>query len=208
MEGYHRKAYRMGNFEESGNVGKVMNTAVDVPHQGQSGPIYPCTALAVFRILESFLRDSNSDISTGRNNKISTFENNITTIVNRSEVVGLPLATMLSNQGCTVYSVDVNSILKYLPNGKIRREPSAMTLDQCIRMSSVIVSGVPSTVFNIPTEWIADHAIAINVAMESNFDEDSLVRDKPGVTYVPHVGRVTVAALEFNLICLHRNYHS
>ena len=76
-----------------------------------------------------------------------------------------------------------------------------------MRNSSVIISGVPSDDFTIPTEWISDNAIVINVANVSNFDEGTLLTDRPGITYVPHVGRVTVAALKSNLICLHRNYH-
>ena len=124
------------------------------------------------------------------------------TIINRSEVLGLPLATMLSNQAATVYSVDKNSILQFQSDGKIRREHATVTLEQCVRNSSVIVSGVPSDDFTIPTDWISDDAIVINVANVSNFDEATLL-----IAYVPHVGRVTVAALGSNLICLHRNYH-
>jgi methylenetetrahydrofolate dehydrogenase (NAD+) len=114
---------------------------------------------------------------------------------------------MLSNQAATIYSVDKNSILKFQPDGKIRREASTTTVEECVRKSSVIVSGVPSADFLIPTDWISDNAIVINVANVSNFDEKTLLEDRRGITYVPHVGRVTVAALESNLICLHRNYH-
>lgn len=42
------------------------------------------------------------------------------TIVNRSEVVGHPLAAMLANDGATVYSVDMDSIY-VLENGKMHR---------------------------------------------------------------------------------------
>lgn len=178
--------------------------AETVPEGRKSlGPIYPCTALAVFRILESFQSEKNVASTKKR-----LFENTIISIINRSEVLGLPLATMLSNQGATVYSIDVNSVLQFLPNGKIRREPLSTTVEQCIRQSSVVVSGVPSCSFCIPTEWIPSNATVVNVATEkSNFDEETLV-DVPGVTYVPHVGRVTVSALEYNLMCLHRCYHA
>ena len=180
--------------------------------EGQYGPIYPCTALAVFRILESFLTQSNDinfshDNTNWINKRCFAFANITMTIVNRSEVLGLPLATMLSNQGATIYSVDKNSILKFQPDGRVRREQSTTTIENCVRNSSVIVSGVPSDDFTIPTDWISDKSIVINVANVSNFDEETLLTEKPGVTYVPHVGRVTVAALESNLICLHRNYH-
>ncbi len=51
--------------------------------------------------------------------------------------------------------------------------------------------------------------MVINVATESNFDERTQIDDASrGVTYVPHVGMVTVAALEYNLISLHRKFNS
>lgn len=35
------------------------------------------------------------------------------TIINRSEVVGRPLAALLANDGATVYSVDIHDILLF-----------------------------------------------------------------------------------------------
>lgn len=220
VEGYHRKALRVKNPECREEEEEAMlacsspsqNDAASETMEGQYGPIYPCTALAVFRILESFLTESSSINLTDSktdwiNKKCFAFANVTMTIINRSEVLGLPLATMLSNQAATIYSIDKDSILKFQPDGKIRREPSTTTVEECIRKSSVIVSGVPSDDFTIPTDWIQDDAIVINVANVSNFEEETLLEKKPGITYVPHVGRVTVAALESNLICLHRNYH-
>ena len=233
VEGYHRKALRVKSPEcredddqlascgsPSNGAQLVSSCSSPTPNstvsadtvEGQYGPIYPCTALAVFRILESFLTQQNSTILSDADTdwidkKCFAFANITMTIINRSEVLGLPLATMLSNQAATVYSVDKNSILQFQSDGKIRREHATVTLEQCVRNSSVIVSGVPSDDFTLPTEWISDNAIVINVANVSNFDEATLLTEKPGITYVPHVGRVTVAALESNLICLHRNYH-
>jgi len=169
------------------------------------GPIHPCTALACFRILESFRLDKLN--INAMESKRRLFEDVSITIINRSEVLGLPLATMLASQGATVYSADVDSILQFLPNGKVMRMPNSTTLKQCVMKSSMIVSGVPSCTFCIPTAWIPENATVVNVATEkSNFDEETL-ENVPGVTYVPHVGRVTVSALEYNLICLYRSYH-
>ncbi|KAL7515913.1 hypothetical protein ACHAWX_000984 [Stephanocyclus meneghinianus] len=220
VEGYHRKSLRVRNPECMNDdeqlisqcVSRIISASTGHTMEGQYGPIYPCTALAVFRIVESLLT-TNSPISLAHgnahhNNKCSAFANMTMAIINRSEVLGLPLATMLSNQAATIYSVDKNSILQFQPDGKIRREHSTVTIEQCIRRSSVIVSGVPSEDFIIPTDWIPDHAIVINVANVCNFDEGTLMTKKQGVTYIPHVGRVTVAALESNLVCLHRNYHA
>lgn len=59
--------------------------------------------------------------------------------------------------------------------------------------------------FMVPMEWIPNDSTVINIAVESNFDERTQIDDASrGVTYVPHMGMVTVAALEYNLISLHR----
>jgi methylenetetrahydrofolate dehydrogenase (NAD+) len=205
VDGYCRKGLRIQKPEsEHGAVGG--DHSQHIVNAEELGPIYPCTALAVFKILESF-RSSNTS-SGGIAESKSMFENTTITIINRSEVLGLPLATMLSNQGATVYSIDIDSVLKFEPNGKVRREYATTTVEQCVRKSSVIVSGVPSDAFKVPTSWLSNCSTLINVATESsNFEEERLCTEAQGVTYVPHVGRVTVAALEYNLMQLHRNYH-
>lgn len=219
VEGYCRKGLRIRKPEKE----EENNAAGDGDGDGDSehhivkaeelGPIYPCTALAVYKILESFhLSNNESQLSqhaAADRSSSKPFENITMTIINRSEVLGLPLATMLSNRGATIYSVNVDSILQFLPTGKVRREHATTTVEECVRRSSVIVSGVPSNTFKVPTKWIPKNATVINVATEeTNFEEDTICDEARGVTYVPHVGRVTVAALQYNLITLHKNYHS
>eukprot|EP00578_Thalassiosira_sp_NH16_P017765 CAMPEP_0181128120 /NCGR_PEP_ID=MMETSP1071-20121207/28577_1 /TAXON_ID=35127 /ORGANISM="Thalassiosira sp., Strain NH16" /LENGTH=403 /DNA_ID=CAMNT_0023213935 /DNA_START=152 /DNA_END=1360 /DNA_ORIENTATION=+ len=133
-------------------------------------------ALAVYKILESFNLSIESQLTTHPSDRSGKpFENITMTIINRSEVLGLPLATMLSNQGATIHSVNVDSILQFLPTGKVRREHATTTVEECIRSSSVIVSGVPSNTFKVPTKWIPKNATVINVATEeSNFEEDTI----------------------------------
>ena len=196
VEGYRRKGLRVKKPED-GHDNEVFTAPEDL------GPIYPCTALAVFRILESFQR---LRINTENESPERLFEGKTITIINRSEVLGLPLATMLSNQGATVYSIDINSIVQFMPEVRQRREQATTTMEQCVRQSSAVITGVPSHSFRVPTEWISENATLINVATESNFKEEE-VAELSGVTYVPHVGRVTVAALGFNLCLLHQNYH-
>lgn len=200
VEGYCRKGLRLQK-PGNDNDAKRGDSSEHIVKAEELGPIYPCTALAVYKILESFhLQSSTAGVSSDESKQ---FENITMTIINRSEVLGLPLATMLSNQGATIYSVNIDSILKFLPNGKVRREHATTTVEQCVRNSSVVVSGVPSNTFKVPTEWISKNATVINVATESNFDEETICNEELGVTYVPHVGRVTVAALEYNLMRLH-----
>ena len=208
VEGYCRKGLRIqkavDNEEEEQQLAIEDSEHIIVKAE-ELGPIYPCTALAVYKILESF-HSSTSSSSVDERRKL--FQDRTITIINRSEVLGLPLATMLSNHGATVYSINISSIWQFLPNGKVKREHSTTTVEQCVRRSSVIVSGVPSSNFQVPTEWIPKGSTVINVAAETNFDEETICDESLDLTYVPHVGRVTVAALEYNLICLHQNYHS
>ena len=196
--------------------------------EGGPGPVYPCTALAVFKILESFrsplsrgggvppptsVPTGAGAVDDGRRGRC--YEGATVTIINRSAVLGLPLAAMMSRMaGATVHSVDVDSVLTFRPDGGVHRAgaSSAAAVERCVGMSSVIVSGVPSASFRVPTEWIPENATVINVAAgRSNFDEGTLSGEdgsRRGVTYVPHVGRVTVAALEYNLMSLHKKYNS
>ena len=156
--------------------------------------LYPCTALSVFRILEAYHQTPNS------------WKGTVVTIVNRSEIFGRPLAALLANAGATVYSVDIDSILKFRDGGRMRRySDSTMTLEQCLCISSVVISGVPSPDFRIPCEWISPSTTFVNVSEYPNVCEDSLL-DVPSVQYIPHVGKVTIAVLEQNLIELHRRY--
>jgi methylenetetrahydrofolate dehydrogenase (NAD+) len=72
--------------------------------------------------------------------------------------------------------------------------------------SSVVVTGVPTKNYRLPTEWIQPGTTVVNVASFKNVDEESLLKI-PGVVYVPLVGKVTVAMLERNLVRLYDQFH-
>lgn len=86
-----------------------------------------------------------------------------------------------------------------------RCSESSKTLEKCIRKSSIVISGVPSPDFYIPTEWINPGTTFINVSEYPNVCEDALL-EVPGVQYIPQVGKVTIAVLEQNLVELHLCY--
>ena len=67
-------------------------------------------------------------------------------------------------------------------------------------------SGVPTSDYRLPVEWIRPNTVVVNVSSFKNVDEDALLQ-VPGVQYVPLVGRVTVAMLERNLLRLYENFH-
>jgi len=161
--------------------------------------LLPCTALSVVKILEACPGCYDRKKSTGKQ-----LEGKIVTIINRSEIVGRPLAAMLANDGATVYSVDVNSI--YVFQGG-RMQPCDETPESCVRKSSIVVTGVPTKAYRMPTEWIQPNTTVVNVASFKNVDEESLLK-VPGVVYVPMVGKVTVAMLERNLMRLYEQFHS
>ena len=71
--------------------------------------------------------------------------------------------------------------------------------------SKIVVTGVPTKSYRLPSEWIQPNTTVVNVASFKNVDEESLLKID-GVTYVPMVGKVTVAMLERNVLRLHENY--
>jgi hypothetical protein len=73
--------------------------------------------------------------------------------------------------------------------------------------SSIVITGVPTKKYRLPTEWIQPNTTVVNVASFKNVDEESLLK-VPGVVYVPMVGKVTVAMLERNLMRLYEQFHS
>lgn len=161
--------------------------------------LLPCTALSVVKILEHCpgVHDVKKPIGQKMTGKTVT-------VINRSEIVGRPLAAMLANDGANVYSIDIDSI--YLFTGGRLQKCENETPESCVRKSNIIVTGVPTKAYRLPTEWIQPNSTVVNVASFKNVDEEALLKI-PGVVYVPQVGKVTVAMLERNLVRLFENYH-
>ena len=98
---------------------------LDYPANNQKC-LLPCTALSVVKILEHCpgCYDPNKPIG-------KKLEGKTVTVINRSEIVGRPLAAMLSNDRAEVYSVDINSIYKFT-HGRLRPCPDE-TPESCVR---------------------------------------------------------------------------
>lgn len=182
--------------------------------------IYPCTALSVLRILEEYHIGSNGENTHGGNDSDGAGNNNkgeqriqqcwkdqTISIVNRSEIMGRPLAVMLAEKGATVYSIDIDSILQFRPNGKrLRRcNPKTTTLETCLEESTVVVAGVPSADFRLPLSSIKQGSTIVSVSEFPNVCEATLFRERPDIKYIPQVGKVTVATLSLNLMHLKQN---
>ena len=101
---------------------------------------------------------------------------------------------------------------KYNNNNKLLFLPKRYTLHthtnkhtNLKQQSSIVISGVPTKSYRLPTEWIQPNPTVVNVASFKNVDEESLLK-VPGVIYVPMVGKVTVAMLERNLMRLYEQF--
>ncbi|KAJ3092947.1 NAD-dependent 5,10-methylenetetrahydrafolate dehydrogenase [Quaeritorhiza haematococci] len=147
-------------------------------------------------------------------NKILPYGNRlygrVVTVINRSEVVGRPLAALLANDGAKVYSVDINDILEFHRGEGLRLKKhevfeTSVTLDEALAQSDVMITGVPSSSYKVPTKKLREGVVAINFSSSNNFESD--IEDKASI-YVPSVGKVTVAMLQRNLLRLHEYQQS
>lgn len=173
---------------------------LDYPKNNQKC-LLPCTALSVVKIIESCPGCYDFTKPVGRK-----LEGKTVTVINRSEIVGRPLAAMLANDGADVYSVDINSIYMFR-DGRLHACDDSVTPESCVKKSSIVVTGVPTKNYKLPTEWVKPNTTVINVASFKNVDEDELLKI-PGVVYVSQVGKVTVAMLERNLMRLYEQFHA
>jgi methylenetetrahydrofolate dehydrogenase (NAD+) len=170
---------------------------LDPPTNSQKS-ILPCTPLAVVKVLEH-LQIYNSILPYG--NRL--FGKTIT-VINRSEVVGRPLAALLANDGAKVYSVDLDGVQLFTRGQGIKKHrhevhvQEGWTAKECLPLSDVVISGVPGDTFKVGTGLIRDGVVCINFSSEKNFDGPA-VKEKASI-YVPAIGKVTIAVLLRNLL--------
>jgi methylenetetrahydrofolate dehydrogenase (NAD+) len=156
--------------------------------------ILPCTPLAILKMLGA----------CGVVNKGASepFANKVVTIFNRSEVVGRPLASMISNDGARVYSFDIDGPILF-SRGQVSE--TSITRPQALAQSDVVVTGVPAKSFDcVSASEVREDAVCLNFATIRNFDRG--VKKKVEF-YVPRVGPVTVAMCLRNTLRLYRNFH-
>lgn len=168
------------------------------PPTNKQKSILPCTPLAVVKVLE-YLQIYNPALPYG--NRL--FGRTIT-VINRSEVVGRPLAALLANDGAKVYSVDINDVQLFTRGRGIKNhkhevhEQEGWTVEKCLPVSDVVISGVPGSSYKIDTNLIRDGATCINFSSEKNFDATT-VKEQASF-YVPAIGKVTISVLLRNLL--------
>jgi methylenetetrahydrofolate dehydrogenase (NAD+) len=145
------------------------------PETQQHKSILPCTPLAVVKILE-YLHIYNAILPHG--NRL--FGHTIC-VVNRSEVVGRPLAALLANDGACVYSVDVTGVQKFTRGEGIKKrrheveEIEGWSLKDVVPQCDVVISGVPGESFKIDTNLLRQGAVCINFSSEKVRDHCPLL---------------------------------
>ncbi|KJK61991.1 Tetrahydrofolate dehydrogenase/cyclohydrolase catalytic domain protein [Aspergillus parasiticus SU-1] len=159
--------------------------------------ILPCTPLAIIKILE-YLKVYNTILPYG--NRL--FGHTIC-VVNRSEVVGRPLAALLANDGACVYSVDVTGIQKFTRGEGIKKrrhevhDLEGKTLKDVVPLCDVVISGVPGDKYKFDTSLLREGAVCLNFSSEKNFGPE--VKEKASI-FMPSTGKVTIAVLLRNLL--------
>jgi methylenetetrahydrofolate dehydrogenase (NADP+)/methenyltetrahydrofolate cyclohydrolase len=153
--------------------------------------ILPCTSLGILKTLAyaDNLNERPGQTFTGK--KIAVF--------NRSDVVGLPLAYMLKNDGATVYSFDINGGVVMRRSGK----EVSISREEALRSADTIITGVPTRAFEkIRGEEIGENVTCLNFSFYQNFEQ--CAKTKAGV-YIPRVGPMTIAMCVRNVIRLYDN---
>lgn len=168
-----------------------------VDAERQQRAILPCTPLAILKILQ---RAGMPSVGGS-----SPLEGVTACVINRSDLVGRPLAAMLANDGARVYSLDLTGTVVFEPAiGRFRHDvrDSSVGRSSALAMADVVISAVPSADFElIGGDEIRAGAICVNVAEHANFDESIMERAS---VFVPRVGPLTIAMATRNLTRLVR----
>ena len=155
--------------------------------------LLPCTPLAIVKILTELDQ-------YGEGEKPVTGK--VITIFNRSEVIGRPLAMMMSNDGATVYSFDEYGPLRF---EAARAHESSITRTEALAQSDIVITGVPDKCFEpVKVSEINQRAVCINFSSINNFETDV---SKHARMFVPRVGPMTVVMCMRNTLRLYENFH-
>ncbi|RKP11096.1 hypothetical protein THASP1DRAFT_11980 [Thamnocephalis sphaerospora] len=165
--------------------------------------IIPCTPLAIVKVLEH-IGVYNSILPYG-----DRLHGKTVAVINRSEVVGRPLAALLANDGAKVYSVDVNGVQVFSrgPGIALARHKVAEVsekAEEVLPLCDVVITGVPVESYKVDTSTLKDGVVAVNFSSYRNFPDS--IKQKASL-YVPSVGKVTVAMLQRNLLRLAEYQH-
>lgn len=155
--------------------------------------LLPCTPLAIVKILD--------DIEAYGGGTRPIKEKTVS-IFNRSEVIGRPLAVMMSNDGARVYSFDEHGPLMFRDGTP---EETTVSRTEALAASDIVITGVPQPSFNLVTaDEVRSDSVCVNFSSVQNFADKI---EQHVATFVPRVGPMTVAMCMRNTIRLFENFH-
>ncbi len=154
--------------------------------------LIPCTPLAIVKILDDI-----GEYGTGK----CPLSGKTVTIFNRSEVIGRPLAVMMSNDGADVFSFDENGPLIFRDG---QPQETSVSRRDALSQSDIVITGVPHEAFTVTSGELPEQCVCVNFSSEKNFD--TAVSQKARI-FVPRVGPMTVAMCMRNTIRLFKNFH-
>lgn len=156
--------------------------------------LLPCTPLAIVKMLtEIGIYDMNKDMP---------IESKVATIFNRSEVIGRPLAVMMSNDGALVHSFDLDGPMTFEAANTFESDISRA---DALAQSDIVVTGVPSDNFaKIHAAEIRPGTVCINFSSHQNFADDINTHTD---IFIPRIGPMTVAMCMRNTLRLYENFH-
>lgn len=156
--------------------------------------LLPCTPLAIVKMLtEIGIYDVHQD---------KPISNKTVTIFNRSEVIGRPLAVMMSNDGAKVFSFDVNGPLTF---ESAQASETDITRRDALAQSDIVITGVPSDHFDkVRADEVKPGTVCINFSSHQNFADDINTHTD---IFIPRVGPMTVAMCMRNTVRLFENFH-
>lgn len=170
------------------------NDRLAEPGKEDKKAVIPCTPLAIVKMLTAagiYAMDIEKPIA-----------GSTVTIFNRSEVIGRPLAVMMSNDGAKVFSFDLNGPLLF-ENAK----PSEISIDRdtALMQSDIVITGVPHKSFEkVTAKEIRPGTVCVNFSTFANFADD--IETQTDI-YIPRVGPMTVAMCMRNTLRLYKNFH-
>ncbi len=168
---------------------------VETDH-GPKKALLPCTPLAIVKLLTEL--GEYGDAARGT----PPLTGKRVAIFNRSEVIGRPLALMMSNDGAEVFSFDVNGPLRFE-----RAVAFETDIDRAaaLKDADIVITGVPGHHFElVKPEEIRSDAVCVNFSSDQNFDDRVAEEVR---LFVPRVGPMTVAMCMRNTIRLYENFH-
>ncbi len=156
--------------------------------------ILPCTPLAIVKLLEA--------AGAGGAAGPRPLQGVKGGVVNRSEIVGLPLAAMLANDGAEVVSFDLEGERLFQPDEDGHQSHTVgVSRAEALAQADVVVTGVPSRDFRlVEARELREGAICLNFSTLRNFADD--VVERAGV-FVPRVGPMTVTMALRNTLRLY-----